>query len=74
MKSKFHRAYGIEAKNSSDAVCINEPATHLDTKDDLAVVLIYCCLNDTEIHDSKPRLVYVASRNTTASTRQAIEH
>jgi aspartate 1-decarboxylase len=74
LKSKFHRTYGIEAENNSGTVCINEPAAYLDTKDNPAIVLIYCCLEDTEIHNSKPSLVYVASRNTTASARQAIEH
>ena len=55
--------YIIEGPRGSGAICLNGAAARLVHKDDLVIIVSYCDLNEAELADHKPRLVFVNEKN-----------
>ena len=55
--------YIIRGERGSGKVCINGAAAHLIHKDDLAIIVSYCQLNELEVQDHTPKIVHVNSEN-----------
>jgi len=55
--------YIIRGEKGSGQVCINGAATHLISKADLDIIVVYCQLNKTEAQIHKPKIVHVNSEN-----------
>lgn len=55
--------YVIEGMRGSGEMCLNGAAARLVHKGDLIIVVSYCVLNEEEITNHKPRLVFVDEQN-----------
>ena len=56
-------SYVICGERGSGQVCINGAAAHLIHEGDLVIIVSYCSLNDIEIQNHKPTIVYVDGEN-----------
>lgn len=55
--------YAIEGEAGSGEICLNGAAARLAVKGDLVIILTYTNVSDEEVHDYKPKLVYVNEKN-----------
>jgi len=54
-------------------ICLNGPAARLGVKGDTVIILSYSHVKDDELHNFKPKLVYVDNHNAVTETKQGIE-
>lgn len=55
--------YVIEGPRGSGVVCMNGAAAHLITKGDLVIIISYVDLEQSELDNHRPTVVYVDARN-----------
>ena len=60
--------YAIEGE--SGEICLNGAAARLADKGDIIIILTYCHVEDDEISNFSPKLVYVDARNIITETKQ----
>ena len=65
--------YAIEGKRGSGEICINGAAARLAAKGDIVIILSYCNVEDDEINDFRPKLVYVDAQNAIIETKRMVE-
>ena len=63
--------YAIEGGDGE--ICLNGAAARLAAKEDTVIILSYCHVEDDEMGNFSPKLVYVDERNTIIKTKQAVE-
>ena len=63
--------YAIEGERGE--VCLNGAAARLAVKGDIVIILSYCHVEDEEVHDFLPKLVYVDAENAITTTKHAVE-
>ena len=59
--------YAIEGEKGE--ICLNGAAARLVNKGDTVIILAYAHIDEEEVKDFTPRLVFVDSNNTTVSTK-----
>lgn len=64
--------YAIRAEKGSGIISVNGAAAHKANPDDIIIICTYAELNEKELTNFKPRLVYVDSDNRITHTRNAI--
>ena len=62
--------YAIEGERGE--ICLNGAAARLAVKGDIVIILTYCYVNDSEIGNFTPKLVYVDAKNAITETKWAI--
>jgi len=62
--------YAIEGKKGE--ICINGAAARLVTKGDTIIILSYCHVEENEVHNFMPKLVYVDAKNAITKTKGAV--
>jgi aspartate 1-decarboxylase len=62
--------YAIEGKKGE--ICINGAAARLVTKGDTIIILSYCHVEENEVHNFMPKLVYVDAKNAITETKGAV--
>ena len=65
--------YAIEGKRESGEICLNGAAARLVAEGDTIIILSYCYVEDEEIHNFTPKLVYVNAENAITETKRAVE-
>jgi len=65
--------YAIEAEADSGTIGIQGPAARLATRGDIVVILSYRHVEEAEIKNFPPRLVYVNSKNVITESKHAAE-
>jgi aspartate 1-decarboxylase len=65
--------YAIEAEADSGVIGIRGAAARLAAVDDIVIILSYRHVEDAEIKNFPPRLVYVNSKNVITESKQAAE-
>lgn len=60
-------------KGKKGEIYLNGPAARLGIKGDLVIILSYCYVEDEEVINFKPKLVYVDNNNAVTETKQGIE-
>lgn len=55
--------YAIEGEKGSGVICVNGAAARLVSKGDTAIILTYTNIEDRDLADHNPRLVYVDVQN-----------
>ena len=55
--------YVICGERGSGQICVNGAAAHLIHAGDLVIIVSYCSINDSEIQNHKPTIVYVDGEN-----------
>jgi aspartate 1-decarboxylase len=65
--------YAIEAEADSGTIGVQGPAARLAAKGDVVVILSYRHVEEAEIKNFPPRLVYVNSKNVITESKQAAE-
>ena len=63
--------YALEGKKGE--ICLNGAAARLAVKDDTVIILAYCSVEDHEISDHIPKLVYVDGKNVITGTKGVVE-
>ena len=63
--------YAIEGEKGE--ICLNGAAARLATKGDLVIILAYSHIEDAEVRDFTPKLVYVDAKNAITETKRAVE-
>jgi aspartate 1-decarboxylase len=63
--------YAIEGE--SGEICLNGAAARLVNKGDIVIILSYTNVENSELHDYHPRLVYVDAKNQITSKKSAID-
>jgi len=64
--------YAIRAEEGSGIISVNGAAAHKANPDDIIILCTYAELDEKELTNFKPRLVYVDSENRITHTRNAI--
>ncbi|MFV1997331.1 MAG: aspartate 1-decarboxylase [Acidiferrobacterales bacterium] len=64
--------YAIRAQEGSGIISVNGAAAHKANPDDIIIICTYAELDEKELTNFKPRLVYVDSDNRITHTRNAI--
>jgi len=54
-------------------ICLNGPAARLGIKGDTVIILSYCHVKGDELHNFKPKLVYVDNHNAVTKTKRGVE-
>ena len=62
--------YAIEGE--SGEICLNGAAARLVNKGDIVIILAYTNVEDNELKDFHPTLVYVGSKNQITAKKNAI--
>ena len=63
--------YAIEGQQGE--ICLNGAAARLAVKGDIVIILSYCHVEDEEVHDFLPKLVYVDAENAITTTKHTVE-
>ena len=63
--------YAIEGE--SGEICLNGAAARLVAKGDTIIILSYCYVDDDELRDYAPKLVYVDATNAITETKRVVE-
>ncbi len=63
--------YAIEGECGE--ICLNGAAARLVTTEDTVIILSYCHVDDSEVRNFTPKLVYVDANNASIETEQAVE-
>lgn len=64
--------YAIRAEEGSGIISVNGAAAHKANPDDIIIICTYAELDEKELTNFKPRLVYVDSDNRITHTRNTI--
>ena len=64
--------YAIEADRGSGEICVNGAAARLVAKGDIAIILTYTNVEETETLDYHPKLVYFDSNNNITRTGESM--
>lgn len=64
--------YAIRAEKHSGIISVNGAAAHKADPGDIIIICTYVALEDSELKNYKPRLVYVDDENRISHTRNAI--
>jgi len=62
--------YAIEGEDGE--ICLNGAAARLAAKGDAVVILSYCYVEDDEVRDFMPKLIYVDEKNAVIESKQAV--
>ncbi|MBI3040828.1 MAG: aspartate 1-decarboxylase [Chloroflexi bacterium] len=62
--------YAIEGEKGE--ICINGAAARLAVKGDIVIILTYCHVNDDQVRNFIPKLVYVDDKNAITGTKRAV--
>ena len=65
------RTYAMVGEIGSGVVCTNGAAALLAEKGDLIIIATFTMLDDAELDDFKPRIVFVDASNTITATKDA---
>ena len=65
--------YAIEGTRDSGQICLNGASARLVQKGDIILILTYCQVEDDEVVNFLPRLVYVDCKNKIVETRRVVE-
>ncbi len=65
--------YAIEGEKGSGEICINGAAARLVVRGDTIIILSYRHVDESEVRNFSPKLVYVDSRNAITETKQAVD-
>ncbi len=65
--------YTMEGKRGSGEICLNGATARLAAKGDIIIILSYCYVEDDEIGNFSPKLVYVDAKNIITKTKHAVE-
>jgi len=63
--------YAMEGE--SGEICLNGAAARLVAKGDSIIILSYCYVEDDEVHNFAPRLIYVDAQNAITKTKRHVE-
>ena len=63
--------YAIEAERGSGEICVNGAAARLVAKGDIAIILTYTNVEETETLDYHPKLVYFDGNNNITRTGES---
>ena len=63
--------YAIEGEKGE--ICLNGAAARLVVKGDTVIILSYCHIEDDQLSNFAPRLVYVDAENAITKTKGAVE-
>jgi aspartate 1-decarboxylase len=63
--------YAIEGEDGE--ICLNGAAARLVNKGDIVIILSYTNIEDAELHDFHPTLVYVDTKNHITAKKTAID-
>ena len=63
--------YAIEGEKGE--ICLNGAAARLVVKGDLVIILSYCHVEDIEVRNHTPKLVYVDNKNAITETKRTFE-
>jgi len=55
--------YAIKSKKDSGEICLNGPSAHLGKIGDEVLILSFVSLEEREIKDYKPRIIFVDKKN-----------
>lgn len=69
---KRFRTYAIRAEDNSGIVSINGAAAHKAAPGDIVIICAYVNLEQRELSNFKPKLVYLDEKNTITHTRHTI--
>ncbi len=62
--------YAIEGEKGE--ICLNEAAARLTVKGDIVIILSYCHVEENEVRNFMPKLVYVDAKNAITETKRAV--
>ena len=65
--------YAIEAEAGSGEIGIQGPAAHLASVGDTVIILTYCNVEESEVHQHHPTRVYVDQKNVITEVKSAVE-
>ena len=65
--------YAIEAEPDSGEIGIQGAAARLATVGDTVIILAYCQVEEEEVHNFAPTLVYVDGKNAITATKREVE-
>ena len=65
--------YAIEAPTDSGTIGIQGPAARLASKDDTVILLTYRHVEESEVKNFLPRLVYVDENNVITKTKHVVD-
>ncbi len=63
--------YAIEGEKGE--ICLNGAAARLGTRGDIIILLAYSYVEDKEVHNITPKLVYVDEKNAITKTKRGVE-
>ena len=63
--------YAIEGEKGE--ICLNGAAARLVVKGDIVIILSYCHIEDNQLSNFAPSLVYVDAKNAITRTKSAVE-
>jgi len=63
--------YAIEGKKGE--ICLNGAAARLVAKGDIVIILSYCHVDEAELYQYAPKLVYVDAQNNILEVKREIE-
>jgi len=66
-------SYAIGEKRDSGEICLNGVAARLSIKGDIIIIFSYCYVDDVEVQDLVPKLVYIDANNAIIETKRAVE-
>jgi aspartate 1-decarboxylase len=70
--ARFH-TYAIEGKENGGDICLNGAAARLVAKGDIVIILTYQNMEEKEVHNYHPKLVYVDAENRITHTKGVYE-
>jgi aspartate 1-decarboxylase len=70
--ARFH-TYAIEGEADGGEICLNGAAARLAARGDIVIILSYHNVQEEEIHNYHPRLVYVDTKNRITHTKGVMD-
>jgi aspartate 1-decarboxylase len=70
--ARFH-TYAIEGKPDGGDICLNGAAARLVARGDVVIILTYHEMEESEVRDYHPRLVYVDAQNHITHTKGVVD-
>jgi aspartate 1-decarboxylase len=70
--ARFH-TYAIEGKENDGEICLNGAAARLVAKGDIVIILTYHNVEDKDVRNYHPKLVYVDAENKITHTKGVYE-
>ena len=66
--------YVIEGERGSGVVCINGAAAHMASRGDAVILAVYCEVEEEEVDNINPRLIFVDAANKIVTLDEAREN